>query len=119
MIGNWTSWKKFPNAERGEHVEAPIGPGIYEVRNVSTGGLAAFDASANVARALSALHKPPSSPWTKLFGGRGGWEGHDLEYRTAAAASLGEAKTMAQRLLGRREVYYRRSAPQANYAGSI
>lgn len=120
MIGNWTNWKKFPNAARGEHVEAPIGPGIYEVRNVSTGGLAAFDASANVAYALSALlRKPSSSPWTKLFVGRGGWEGHDLEYRTCAAASLDEAKTMAQRLLGRRQVYWRRSAPQANYAGSI
>lgn len=119
MIGNWTSWKKFPNAERGEHVEAPIGPGIYEVRNVSTGGLAAFDASSNVAYALSALLRKPSSRWTKLFGGGSNWEGHDLEYRTCAAASFAEAKTMAQRLLSRREVYWRRSAPQANYAGSI
>ena len=119
MIGNWTSWKKFPNAARGEHVEAPIGPGIYEVRNVSTGSMVAFDASANVAYALSALLRKPSNPWTKLFGGRSDWEGHDLEYRTAAATSLAEAKTMAQRLLGRRDVYYRRSAPQANYAGSL
>lgn len=120
MIGNWTNWKKFPNAARGEHVEAPIGPGIYEVRNVSTGGLEAFDASSNVASALSALMRvPAASPWQKLFGTRGGWPGHDLEYRTCAAASVREAKTMAQALLGRRQVYWRRSAPQANYAGSI
>jgi hypothetical protein len=124
MIGNWTSWKKFPNAERGEHVEAPIGPGIYEVRNMSTGDLAAFDASANVAYALSALlRKPPSRRWKKFFGGdRGSWQGNDLEYRTCAATSLGEAKMMAQCLLGRRQVYWRRSAPAtraANYAGSL
>ena len=55
MIGNWSNWKKFPNVERGEHIEAPIGPGIFEVRNMSTGDLAAFDASGNVANALSAL----------------------------------------------------------------
>ncbi len=78
MIGNWSNWKKFPNAERGEHVEAPIGPGIYEVRNMSTGDLAAFDASGNVANALSALlRKPSSRPWAKLFGGdRAAWRGH-------------------------------------------
>jgi hypothetical protein len=120
MIGNWTSWKNFPNAERGEHVEAPIGPGIYEVRNMSTGDLAAFDASANVAHALSALLRPPSRPWAKLFGGnRGAWQGNDLEYRTCAASSVSEARMMAQALLGRRQVYWRRSAPPANFAGSI
>lgn len=122
MIGNWTSWKQFPNAGRGEHVEAPIGPGIYEVRNMSTGDLAAFDASANVAHALSALLKPPSRPWTKWFGGdTAAWQGKDLEYRTCAASSVSEAKMMVQALLGRRQVYWRRSAPQTrpNFAGSI
>ena len=122
MIGNWTNWKKFPNAARGEHVEAPIGPGIYEVRNMSTGDLAAFDATANVASALSALlRQPPARPWKKLFARTRGWQGNDLEYRTAAAASVGEAKVMAQCLLGRRQVYWRRSAPQArtaSFAGS-
>jgi hypothetical protein len=122
MIGTWSSWKKFPNAERGEHVEAPIGPGIYEVRNMSTGDLAAFDAAGNVAHALSALlRKPPARPWAKLFGGdRTGWRGNDLEYRTCAAASMSEAKIMAQALLGRRQVYWRRNAQaRPNLAGSI
>jgi hypothetical protein len=122
MIGNWSSWKKFPNAERGEHVEAPIGPGIYEVRKMTTGDLAAsaFDASANVAHALSALLRQPSRPWARLFGGdRAAAPSNDLEYRTCAASSVSEAKMMAQALLGRRQVYWRRSAPQTNFAGSI
>lgn len=119
MIGNWSSWKKFPNAERGEHVEAPIGPGIYEVRNMSTGDLAAFDASPNVAHALSALRRKQPS-WAKLFGAdRSAWQGTDLEYRTCPASSLSEARMMVQALRGRRQVYWRRSAPQANFAGSI
>jgi hypothetical protein len=121
MIGNWSNWKKFPNVERGEHIEAPIGPGIFEVRNMSTGDLAAFDASGNVANALSALlRKPSSRPWAKLFGGcRAAWRGHDLEYRTCPASSVSEAKMMVQALLGRRKVYWRRSAGQArpNLAG--
>jgi len=111
MIGNWTSWKKFPNAQRGELVEAPIGPGIYEVRDVASGDLAAFDASPNVAYALSSLRPRPSRPWQKLFGGaNGSWNGSEIEYRTCAAATMGEAKIMAQCLRGRRQVYWRRSA---------
>jgi hypothetical protein len=115
MIGNWTGWKQFPNAQRGEHIEAPIGPGIYEVRHMASGDLAAFDASANVAYALSALlRKPPSRSWKKLFGGKNpSWLGHDLEYRTCAAATVGEAKMMAQCLLGRRQTFWRRNASGA------
>ncbi len=121
MIRNWSSWKRFPNAERGEHVEAPIGPGIYEVRKVSNGDLAAFDAAANVAHALSALiGKSPSFSWTRLFGGgRRDWQEMDLEYRTCPAASVNEAKVMAQTLLGRRQVYWRRSSAQKDLVGSF
>jgi hypothetical protein len=120
MIGNWTTWKKFPNAQRGEHVEAPIGPGLFEVRYVSTGDLAAFDAAPNVAAALAALvRRPQGGSWWRLFSAEPAWQGHDVEYRTCAAASYAEAKFMVERLLGRRQVYYRRSAPHAaNYAGS-
>ncbi len=109
MIGNWTSWKRFPNAERGEHVEAPIGPGIYEVRDVASGDLAAFDATANVAYALSSLRPRPLRPWKKLFGATNALR-NELEYRTCAAGSMGEAKIMAQCLRSRRQVYWRRSA---------
>ena len=117
MIGNWTTWKRFPNAERGEHVEAPIGPGIFEVRDMATGDLAAFDASANVAHALAALRKPRTRSWTKLFGGeRRPLKGADLEYRTCAASSLSEARMMVQALRGRRQVYWRGSRPQTNCA---
>lgn len=120
MIGNWSSWKRFPNAARGEHVEAPIGPGIYEVRYISTGDLAAFDASGNVAHALSALLRKPAFSLARLFGGgRGSWPGTDLEYRTCPASSLSEARTMAQALRGRRQVYWRRTSPQTNFAGSV
>ncbi len=112
MIGNWTGWKRFPNAQRGAPIEAPIGPGIYEVRHVSNGDLAAFAAAANIASALSSLlRKPPSRSWKNLFGGKNSSGlGRDLEYRTAVAASVGEAKMMAQCLLGRRRAYWRRSA---------
>jgi hypothetical protein len=112
MIRNWTSWKRFPSIQSGESVEAPVGPGIYEVRHISNGDLAAFDTSANVAYALSSLlRRPPSRGWKKLFGvEHTSWQGNDLEYRTCAAETVGQAKMMAECLLGRRQAFWRRTA---------
>jgi hypothetical protein len=32
MISTWSEWKRYPRAARGENIEAPISPGLYEVR---------------------------------------------------------------------------------------
>ena len=42
MITTWSEWKRYPRAGRGENIEAPISPGIYEVRFSGTGGLHSF-----------------------------------------------------------------------------
>ena len=55
MISTWSEWKRYPRAGRGENIEAPITPGIYEVRFAATGALHSFDAVDNVAQALSQL----------------------------------------------------------------
>ena len=56
MISTWSEWKRYPRAERGENIEAPISPGIYEVRYAGTGALHSFGAVDNVAQALALLH---------------------------------------------------------------
>jgi len=101
MISTWSEWKRYPRAGRGENIEAPIGPGIYEVRYASTGGLFSFDAVDNVASALSQL--PVSSK--SWFGRREPAAKPDLEYRTCAASSKADAKAAAERMIGRREAY--------------
>ena len=84
MVQTWSTWKRFPDAQSGEHVEAPIGPGVYEVRHTMTGRVVAFGHSGNVANALADL---------KLNGGVGAFTRlfrkqplvsrvSDLEYRT-------------------------------------
>jgi hypothetical protein len=107
----WSSWKRFPDAHTGGGtIEAPIGPGVYEVRHTLTGRVVAFGHAANVATALTAL---------KLNGGVGAFAKlfrkqplmsrvSDLEYRTCAASTRAEAKTTAQRLLGLRQTAWRR-----------
>jgi len=101
MISTWSEWKRYPRAGRGENLEAPISPGIYEVRFAATGALHSFGAVDNVAQAL-ALLSPASKSW---FSRRGPEQMPDLEYRTSATSTKADAKAAAERMIGRRETY--------------
>ena len=101
MISTWSEWKRYPRAGRGENLEAPISPGIYEVRIASTGALHSFGAVDNVAQALALLQVGPKS-W---FGRRETSDLPDLEYRTCATSTKADAKAAAERMIGRRETY--------------
>ena len=101
MISTWSEWKRYPRAGRGENLEAPITPGIYEVRFAATGALHSFDAVDNVAQAL-ALLPSASKSW---FSRRAAAETPDLEYRTCATSSKSDARAAADRMIGRREAY--------------
>jgi hypothetical protein len=106
MIPSWTEWKRYPKASRGENIEAPIGPGIYEVRYSSSGTLFAFGAVDNLAHALSGLQVGPKSKSLKSwFAWREASVPPELDYRTCATATKADAKTAAERMIGRRETY--------------
>jgi len=106
MISTWSEWKRYPGAGRGENIEAPITPGIYEVRFAGSGALHSFGAVDNVAQALSQL-AAGSKSWNSRswFGRRGPAEVPDLEYRTCATSSKADAKAAAERMIGRRDTY--------------
>ena len=104
MISTWSEWKRYPRAARGENLEAPISPGIYEVRHASSGNMFAFDAVDNLAQALASLSVTPKS-LTSWFGRRDSARAPDLEYRTCATSSKADAKIAAERMIGRRETY--------------
>jgi hypothetical protein len=101
MISTWSEWKRYPRAGRGENIEAPITPGLFEVRIASTGALHSFEAVDNVAQAL-ALLPVGSRSW---FSRRESSKAPDLEYRTCATSSKADAKAAAERMIGRRETY--------------
>jgi hypothetical protein len=101
MISTWSEWKRYPRAGRSENIEAPISPGIYEVRYAATGALHSFGAVDNVAQALSQLAVGAKS-W---FSRRDPAEAPDLEYRTCATSSKADAKAAADRMIGRRDTY--------------
>ncbi len=51
MADRWTGWKSFPDDFYGEYIQAPIGPGLYEVCRASTREPVSFGCSRNVAEA--------------------------------------------------------------------
>ncbi len=106
----WSGWKRFPDAQIGGHIEAPIGPGVYEVRHTMTGRVVAFGHSGNVANAISDLKvNGGPSPGARLFAPQPLVSRvNDLEYRTCAAATRADAKTTASRLMGLRQTAWRR-----------
>lgn len=112
MVATWSSWQRFPDGQRRESLQAPIGPGIYEVRHALSGRLVAFGASGQVANALTTLMpERPFSVWSALLGRRRSpHRSRDLEYRTCATATKREAKTYAGRLNDSRRVVFRRRA---------
>jgi hypothetical protein len=109
MAGFWTPWRLFPDSLRGDLIQAPISPGVYEVRRISNGEVVAFGPSANVARDLSAFRPQPSRlPWARPFEQEEAARASEFEYRTCAAATVNEARDMARHLLGRREIFLKR-----------
>jgi hypothetical protein len=120
MVKSWSSWKPFPDARSGEHIEAPIGPGVYEVRHTMTGQLIAFGHSANVANAICDLHPANAGgSWMRIFHRTAATPRvSDMEYRTCAAASRAEAKTTAHRLMGLRQNFWRNRTAHGWVGGS-
>jgi hypothetical protein len=115
MAGFWTPWRLFPDSLRGDLIQAPISPGVYEVRRISNGEVVAFGPSTNVARDLSAFRPQPSRlPWAWPFEREGeAARAGEFEYRTWAAATVNEAKDMARHLLGRRETFLKQHSAWA------
>ena len=96
----------------GEHIEAPIGPGVYEVCHNASGEQVAFGYAGNVAQALSNILPPPTSRGWPFFrrAARPRYPISELEYRNDAAGSAAEARLTAEQLMGQRTALLRRFA---------
>src|SRR5262245_23333853 len=108
MVNGWTSWRRFPLAGLNETIEAPIGPGVYEVRHMASGELMAFGHTGNLAQTLATIGPQPHRPlWRALFSRRNGKHPGDVEYRTCTTVNRREAKIVARQLRSRRAAYWR------------
>ena len=93
MTDRWTGWKSFPDDYHGEYIQAPMGPGLYEVCRASTREQIAFGCTRNVANSLCDCLKPRGlRKWLSFRRGR------ELRHRRAGIPDL------ADRDAGRRQV---------------
>jgi hypothetical protein len=107
VIYTWTSWKTFPDPRAGDALQAPIGSGVYEVRHSLSGRVVAFGWASSVARTLSELrvNRRTVKGITGIFPTQSSVpRALDLEYRTCAASSRSEARDVARRLLGLKQL---------------
>ncbi len=106
MTMAWAAWRPFPLM--GARLDAPVGPGVYEVRDANTGETVAFDHSSSLVSDLAKLRPDEEKGFFHtLFGRRRRDHGGGLEFRVWPAASAREAKTIAGRLRSQRDIYMR------------
>ena len=106
--GAWSPWLAFPDPRHGEYLLAPIGHGVYELRNRATGEMVLFGKSKNVAYRMSSLLPPKHGS-----GGRSNTDKQEyvlnnlpeIEYRTRACKSSEEAGCEEKELLRKRNHY--------------
>ena len=89
----WSKWEKFPDPLKGEYLNAPIGPGVYQLRDKKTGELIMFGRSKNVAFRMTSLI--PDGSGMRKNTRKSEYVGdnlNDVEYRTIAFKTEDEAK---------------------------
>lgn len=92
---NWSEWMNFPNPSKCEYLYAPIGIGVYQIRNKATNEFVLFGSSKNVAFRITSL-------LSKDYGGSGNRKNQaksayvsqnieNIQYRTIALSTIREA----------------------------
>lgn len=107
MVDRWSEWKTFPAQRRGELLNAPVGPGLYELRHQHTGEFIGFGQAANVAAALTRHFTP--SRWSRILG-RTAPDVRNVEYRTMSARDTRHARNQAATIAWRREAFWGHTA---------
>lgn len=100
-MNEWSEWRQFPDPRRCGYLIAPLGPGLYELRNKETGELVLFGSGKNVACRMSSLLPPPLGQGTRDNARKRDYVLQQLdliEYRTMACETESDAKAEESRL---------------------
>ena len=110
MRDRWTGWKSFPDDYHGDYIQAPLGPGLYEVCRASTRETIAFGCTRNVVDSLGDVLRPRGlSRWLSFRRARSHGAG-EFEYRTWGTASVADARMVAKTIRERHEAVLRKQA---------
>ncbi len=105
-MNTWTRWRALPDPRKGGYLHAPIGPGLYELRNRKTGRLVLIGISRNVAhRMTSLLPAELGGTSSRNNEAKRRYVGRNLkavEYRTQATRTREEAALIEREYLATR-----------------
>ena len=102
-MAGWSAWRRFPDFRAEGYPEASGGPGVYELRNRSTGERILVGKSVTLAKRMRSL-------LPRSHGGTGTRNSQrkreyvaehlaDVEYRTRDCATDDDAKRLERRML--------------------
>jgi len=95
-MGEWSEWRPFPDPSASGYLIAPIGPGVYELRNRETRSLVYVGSGGQCAYRMSSLLPAPLGAGTR---NNARLRAHVranlgvLDYRTRPFGSAAEAET--------------------------
>ena len=110
MADRWTGWKSFPDHYHGEYIQAPMGPGLFEVCRASTREPVAFGCTRNVADSLGDVLKPRGLRKWLSFRGKRSYDPGGLEYRTWPTATVSDARRVVDMIRERHQAVMRKYA---------
>ncbi len=103
---DWSEWQRFPDFTTEGYPDAPVGPGVYELRNRSTGDLILVGESKTLAKRMkSLLPKSHGGKGTRKNAAKREYVAEhltDVEYRTCGRATKADAKKLQDQLLATR-----------------
>lgn len=97
----WTEWAPFPDPRRQEFLNAPLGPGVYELRRRETGELVLRGQGRNCAYRMTSLLPAPLGQGTRNNQQKRDYVFENLqniEYRSCACETQGDAKELEAQL---------------------
>ncbi|MFC5394532.1 hypothetical protein [Bosea vestrisii] len=100
-LGTWSRWRPFPDPRKGEALVAPVGAGCYDLRLRSTKERILFGMGAHLAGRMTSLLPAPYGNGTRNNSAKRQCvldELDDMEYRTIAFSTKGEAKAFEKTL---------------------
>lgn len=111
MIVGWSGWRILPDPQSGGHIDAPVGPGLYDVCAVATGESVAFGYASSVAQALARVASASERRWPWFHRARPRYRAGELEYRVCATGTVETARIAADQLVNYRQALRRRFMP--------
>jgi len=110
MLNRWSAWRPFPDPRRGDSLVAPIGPGVYEVRNKRTGEFILFGIGRSVANRMTSLLPAPWGTAGRNNAAKRRYvlsQIRHLEHRTRATRTRADAAAVERKLKSSKKYRFR------------